>query len=359
VRNSKTKTEQLQIDLKSLLSKNNYQPGDRLPVVNDIQDRFNVSKVVVQSAVKKLKQEGYLTSIDRQGLFMAKRPPCLKKIVIAIGSDSESVHHNIFTDTILRLLKNANYTWQDYDIEIIESLIDCEDESFDHLRRNFVKGSCAGIILILPTEELKHNINLNSVEVPMAAICPKNGFQIPSVLTDGNVFWQKSYELLLGQGCEKIAIMHRNSTLQRTKHFLEEEIGLHIENHYFLGASIDCELATINLISLMFHPQNNLRPDALIIGDDNLENAILKGLIQNNVIPQKDVKIISHCNWPHYNNSPFPITYYGFETIDILNKAIDMISFQQKNPGQVPDNIRVSPVMEHQLKYSNYIEKIK
>ena len=62
-----TQSDLLASNLKTQIVHGDYQPGSRMPTFQEIESNFQVSRGVVQQAIAKLKQDGFVNSPSRRG----------------------------------------------------------------------------------------------------------------------------------------------------------------------------------------------------------------------------------------------------------------------------------------------------
>lgn len=63
--------------LEQLIETGVYRPGDRIPTEKELAERFGVSRAVVREAVACLKADGYVTTRQGAGAYVAPRPGLL------------------------------------------------------------------------------------------------------------------------------------------------------------------------------------------------------------------------------------------------------------------------------------------
>lgn len=61
--------------LRTEISSGAVGPGDRLPSVRDLASRFDIAGVTVQSALRVLRDEGYISSRSTRGYFVRDQLP--------------------------------------------------------------------------------------------------------------------------------------------------------------------------------------------------------------------------------------------------------------------------------------------
>ena len=80
--------------LRGEIKRGSLGPGDRLPSVRDLATRFEIAAVTVQSALRVLRDEGYITSRSTRGYFVRDELPA------AASTDEPSTEFTALRDQI-------------------------------------------------------------------------------------------------------------------------------------------------------------------------------------------------------------------------------------------------------------------
>lgn len=345
----KTKTNDLTQKLREFIAQEKYLPGDRLPTVSDLEKRFQVSRTVVQSSIGQLRQEGSIEAIDRQGLFVSERPPHLSKIILGFATPRDDKEWDQFLITFEETLAAFNHRWQGFEIDIRTGIKNVEGPIYTSIIQDVTAGRCAGLITVGMEKTILENQMLINSKVPKAAICPFSHHPaFSSVVTAGDIFWQRAFDCLQGKGAERIAVLDYPQALESTKnHFLKPEFRP--RESWILGAFPGCHYANTNLIKLLFDGHKNERPNGLIIGNDNLEVEVLRGLTEAGIMVGRDVHVVSQCNWPMLKSSPLPVIHLGYDVPALLDAAVNAIKWSNANAGKSAERFRVFPSFEEEF----------
>ncbi len=77
--------------LRSKILSNQFQPGEKLPTIEELGKQFGVSKITVRSALSHLQAEGLIVSNSGKGTFVSEKIPITKQFIITKGI-SDIVH---------------------------------------------------------------------------------------------------------------------------------------------------------------------------------------------------------------------------------------------------------------------------
>ena len=64
---------QLELQLRAAIEGGRYRPGDRLPTEGDLQRAYKVSRVTVRTALKRLEEDGLISTIRGSGTFVTNQ----------------------------------------------------------------------------------------------------------------------------------------------------------------------------------------------------------------------------------------------------------------------------------------------
>jgi hypothetical protein len=84
------------------------------------------------------------------------------------------------------------------------------------------------------------------------------------------------------------------------------------------------------------HANQSVRPDGLIIADDNFVEAASGGLIRAGVRVPEDVEVVAHCNFPWPTPSVLPVKRLGFSARQVLRECINSVDAQRRGEAIKP-----------------------
>jgi GntR family transcriptional regulator len=64
---------QLELQLRAAIESGKYRPGDRLPTESELQQAYQVSRVTVRTALKRLEEDGLISTVRGSGTFVSKQ----------------------------------------------------------------------------------------------------------------------------------------------------------------------------------------------------------------------------------------------------------------------------------------------
>lgn len=118
-----TKTEQVVGYLEDAIFSGRLRPGERMPSTRVLADQFKVSKQVVQSALKELKNNGKIDTYAGKGAFVAENRQAsdkLKTAVLVLDGTTDS--HTRLPQALLPLFHQRGYVTNLFDFKLDDSL---------------------------------------------------------------------------------------------------------------------------------------------------------------------------------------------------------------------------------------------
>ncbi len=86
-------SSQLVAELRALIDKGTFKPGDKIPSENELMTRYSVSRTVVREAISGLRADGLLETRQGVGAFVTRRPK--KRLDPFDPQDMQAVLHII------------------------------------------------------------------------------------------------------------------------------------------------------------------------------------------------------------------------------------------------------------------------
>jgi hypothetical protein len=114
---------------------------------------------------------------------------------------------------------------------------------------------------------------------------------------------------------------------------------------HLLSAPLAPAQAPRNITQLLMHLPDDRRPDVLVIADDHLVTEVTAGLLATNLPEAQLPLVIAYANYPQMQRALVPVTYLGFDSLQIIRACIDALDAQRR--GQAPaSRIQVPAIFE-------------
>jgi DNA-binding LacI/PurR family transcriptional regulator len=311
-----------------------------------MEKKYGASRGVLQLAVEQLKRTGFVTSMDRQGMFVSDTPPHLKRYAL-VFSDMHGYDMSRFeialTEEANRLNAIAgddrfivfNYMGNNLDLE--SAIKELEYEVANHL--------FAGVIFFSGTHLLADEKPFNDKSLGKVLVfVPQKHENIPIVNTDGIGMMIRAITYLKSKNRKRVAVLYMadaNTILQKEDF---EKIGLEYKPQWTLKVGRSHPKAVEYIIPLLMDYPPEERPDALFIADDNLVEYAVSSVISLGLQIGKDIDIVGHCNWPWPVPCMAPIERIGFNVQDLLKECLELIA-RQRDGEVLGETITVIPAL--------------
>lgn len=346
------KVEVIRELLRSHIISGRYLPGHRLPTFVEMEGEFDVGRAVIQQALGSLKREGFIRSVNRQGLYVVSNPPHLFQYGIVMAATPGEPGWN----QLMTALSNEAHRIEKSDpqthFRFYYNITDKEScNAVVAKLREDIKSQClAGLILTPKTFHLLDHPVLAQQPVPRVYLwAMENSGLAPRVGTDSKQLISRALHFLKEQGRQRIAIVHMADTTTDINHkalYAEAGLDFHLPWIQRIGRSHP-EFAQ-DVTSLLMDYRFENRPDGLIIADDNLVDPVSRGLVTTGIKVGQELEIVAHCNWPWPAQSVLPMTRIGFNIGEILDSAMAAIALQRQD--QIPPTSqRVRALFEHEV----------
>lgn len=333
-----TQSDLLASSLKAQIVDGEFCPGGRMPTFQEIESNFQVSRGVVQQAIARLKQDGFVNTQSRRGgSYVVDHPPHLKRYAIVMPVNRHSEYWPIFNEALLKETHCIEQKNEGHQFELFLGILDVKDGPAvcQSLKEEIESHRLAGLILAPGTFELVDE--LTDLDVPKVYIDSHISQNLlPSVVNDVQSFIDRSLKWFHDHGRKKIAVVHMSDTHDSLCPADFENMGLQYypQWHQTVGR---CAPETVKrLIPLLMDYEPDKRPDGLLIADDNLVEYAASAVISMGLRVGEDLDIVAHCNWPWTTPNIIPMQRIGFHAGQMLEKCIEQIDNQRANKSISP-----------------------
>jgi DNA-binding LacI/PurR family transcriptional regulator/biotin operon repressor len=325
-------------------------PESRLASYQELEQEFAVSRAVVREAITQLKREGFVQSVDRQGLYVSDWPPHLSRFGMVFADNPSSPEWPRFFTALQQEaaalhrqsegISFAHY----YDIRRGPGT-----DSYERLQADVESHRLAGLMLLPPAHGLDRAEPFSSPAIPKVYICgePEEG-RVPSVTTCHVQMCERMLRWLHERGRKRVAVVTMWGYHVELHDFLRPR-GVPYRPHWFQTVGRDNQADVREVVALLMDYPPEQRPDGLMILDDNLTEHAVGGLLQSGLRVGQDIDVIAHCNWPWPVASPVPIQRIGFHAGHLVSLAVRAIQLARSNQPLAVQQVKDSPLFESEL----------
>lgn len=336
--------------LRNQILSGRYPRGGQLPTFDALVEEFGISRATMQLTIRQLKEEGFVRSVHRSGLFVTEHPPHLHRYGMVFSSAPGEKGWNRFMAALLAeapVIVRSRAAAQLVPFENIHE--EQDSESLHRLLEDAAIHRLAGLIITSGTAFLLQRPEVVQSGIPCVAINygQRQAFGAPVINTDEPLFYRKALDWLAGRGRKRVAVLAMRQSVGVTIQDCQQA-GLATRAHWLCPIGSEFGGQTKTVMQLLLDYPANERPDALILATDHLVEEALAAVHASGVVIGNDIDVVAHCNWPWAVESPLPIARLGFHSHDFLNSALDLIS--QIRRGETPPQITLIPALfEHEL----------
>jgi DNA-binding LacI/PurR family transcriptional regulator len=347
-----SKTREVHAELRGRIVDGRYRPGERLPTFDEMEQEFDVSRMVLQQAVGRLRMDGFVRTFHRKGLFVADAPPHLCRVALLFADSSESGGWSRMNTAMVNETKRLEREHPDWQFGVFEGMVGgrSSEDRLAELEAEVRAHRVAGVVFAPKTFELALRPSLADPAVPKAYVCAPEALVSPPIVgVDSASLYRRALARLVEKGRRRIAILHMADTTKDIDHAaLFADFGLALHRPWLQWVGRSHPQFAEQLVPLLLDYPPEQRPDALIIADDNLIEHAAAGIVATGLRVGVDLDVIAHCNWPWPLPSVLPLERIGFDATDILRRAIECI-VSQRHGEDWPRLQKVPPLFEWEV----------
>lgn len=332
------KTDVVLRSLRGRIVSGAYAPGMRLPTFDELESDFGVSRAVLQAAVGRLQRDGFLRTVNRQGIFVVDAPPHLARYGLVFADHPNTPGWSRFCTALASEAHRAETEKPGRHVVVYHGVQESEAgrESLRRLRHDVEAERLAGLILNAGTHPLRLQPPFNRSDLPKAFMLAAFDAPFePKVETHRDQLYLRALQELATRGRRRIAVIDMADLLYRLEHdVFFHQVGLPLHRPWLQKVGRSQPEVVRGLIPLLMDYPPEQRPDGLIIADDNLVEHACAGLLDAGMRVGVDLDVVAHCNWPWPVPSVLPLLRIGFDARDMLRRALACIDDQRA--GRTP-----------------------
>lgn len=327
-----------------------YRPGAQLPTFDDLVDEFGISRATMQLAIRQLKDEGFVRSVHRSGLFVSETPPHLHRFGLVFSHSPGAKEWNRFMAALLAESPVVLRQREGMQIVPFQDIhVETTAESMTRLKEDIITHRLAGVILTEETWFLAESAELLQSKLPCVALNRHETLArgMPVVNTNETMFFDKALAWLAQRGRKRVAVLAMRQFVGLTTDDCQKA-GLKTRPHWICPIGSQFSGQTRSVVQLLLDYPPEQRPDCIILATDHLVEEALATIHEAGVVIGRDIDVVAHCNWPWPVESPLPIARLGFHSHDFITVALDVISKIRR--GESPPLRTLIPALfEHEL----------
>jgi DNA-binding LacI/PurR family transcriptional regulator len=290
-----------------------------------LKQRFGVSVTTVQAAHDELVRGGFVVTRGILGTFVVEHPPHLHHYALVLF---QQLGHCVRFLTTLAIEAAAIGSGPAPRITVFHGVSpDPENEPHQALLAAARSQRLAGMILVVEPWSLRDSPLLAMPNLPRVVIAPRPLPDWDTVALDEDSFLTKALDHFRARGRKRLAVIagHEQYRLGDELVAPAAKRGLAMRPYWVQRLAATHPEHARECAHLMFNANQDERPDALMIRDDNLVEHTILGLLDAGIRVPQDLEIVAHCNFPPPTPSVVPLTRLGFDTRRILTTAMSTL----------------------------------
>lgn len=326
--NTKSRYQQIADEMRSQIIRGQSGPGEKLPTFDELVECFDTSRSIVQMAVGQLRDQGFVRSDGRRGMFVEDHPPHLYRYGILFPGHPGDAHWSRFNSALTQeatrlAAQTPGYRFECYFDLHKNALNNGIDRLLDDVRQETLAG-----LMVMPfcDQAVNHPIIKQSGIPVLHFFGSIESGRLPSLTTDHNDYLTKIVlPKLKANGANRIASVSMAEHPTAGLMSMIQSAGLQTRKSWIQYVSRDYPETIRRIIWLLYELPVDQRPDGLLILDDNLIEHVMLGLNDCDLSVGKDVHVFAQYNWPSDSPSMLPIHRFGVHTGQFLIKACRVI----------------------------------
>lgn len=328
-----------------------WEKGRKIPPRSALEKQFKVSSVTIQRTLTPLIKDGFLRVVPNRGTFVNEELPHILNFALVLPELFSGDSKNLY----FRTLKTESQKLQK---ELGIKIIPYDDVLSPRLTTNAIKlikdiraERLAGIIFSTSVHLLKNSPILHEKDIPRVIIASTISPGMPSVKFNSLSFADLALDYMLSKGRKRIALISTSGQLDSFLEYFRKAIKkreMTFLDQWHQYTQLSAPEAAENIVHLLMGKFNSERPDGIIVSDDNLINAVCKGLKKAGTKVPKECEVVSLCNFPRSADFDIPVKFMGVDTRKLLKTAVDIL--QAKRDGKnVPEQTVIKACHEEDI----------
>ena len=335
--------------LKHSILTGELSPGTRLPTLEQLNLEFNASKATFQHVINRLKKQGFIRSVERQGMFVADHLPCETHFGLVFDRKTNAFLKKIEEQADF-LNQEGRWQFSVFRNEYSPALL---ERNWNTLRERLQERTLAGLFFFFnPVDEEILQLIREFSEVPMLMYDYYPDHETLLVLKmEPESCAEKSLSLFLERGITRLAVICKpDQPLTTSFRNAARKKGIEIPDRWCLPAPEYSSEGARNIVMLLLSLPPEQRPRGLYLTDDNLLNAVQAGIVESGVRVPQDLTVVCHTNFPDPPETVIPVPKVGFDNRELLRRSIEAVR-EFRRTGRVRHNVI-------QGKYETEIESV-
>ncbi|MFP4029487.1 MAG: GntR family transcriptional regulator [Candidatus Brocadiia bacterium] len=337
-------------ELRRRIADGEYAPGEQLPRRTELLEEFDVSNTTLQATFDRLVEEGFVRTAGKAGTFVEDSPPNLSRYAIVFPFSRDQLRQGQgWLSVLMSLLPDVEKAGSVKIVPYFEVTEPAGDE-WNRLRSDCAAHRLAGVLFASSPQGLALQILFDHPDMPVATLTEPVRDQVPGITMDGDSYLARAVKLLQEADRDRVAVLTgTNDELRQKLRQQLDQTGMTTRDYWFVRINTSTPETAYDVAHLLMHEGQSIRPDGLIIADDTLVEPACAGLIAAGIRRPDQMSVVAHCNFPETPQVPIPVRFLGYDNVEMLKRAVDVLERQRKGE-EVPLRTVVPPRSGKEIK---------
>ncbi len=336
------------------------QPGERLPTQSQMVARHRTTPVTVHKAMTRLASQGFIELRSRVGAFVSPFPPCSNRFALVMVSDVDDWSRQFQFDKVLaRAASKLNITSRagtdETAVRTIEvySRVHGVHESEEDLRRlcfDVENRRLAGLIITnrFAIEEPALRPLIGRKGLPVVGLLSRPAPRGVSLIhLDRQAFFTMALIRLRELGCRRVGIVAIDAAAEGEWQMFQRqagEVGLQTQPYWRIDVHNRYPQMSVPAIHMLSRLPESDRPDALVITDDSLVEAVTNAMVSTGAV--EFMRVVAHANFPLVTPCAVSAHRLGFDSTQVLATCVDRLDVLRLGASEPEETITIDPRWE-------------
>ena len=337
-------------DLRASIVRGELPPGAQLPTRRELMVRYSVSLETVQRALDQLTHDEFVSATRRRGTFVVDRPPHLSRYALVFRHHPERDAH-LWTRFYSALWKEAGRLGRTGDCSFETFLGVSEGQpSLTLLEREIEAQRLAGVIFADGIYGMEQTSIIRRDDVPRVSVGRVEASNCVAFELDEQELLRRAIGFFAGRGRKQLAVVshyHPDWTRHMGIEAMAAAEGMELLPFHVVTCVLEQTGAASALTKLLWN--GRVRPDALLVTDDNLVEPVTSALEEMGVRVGEELDVVGHANFPYPTKARVPTRRLGYDVTAMLGCALDSINARRAGQPFEPSH-RFHAVWEDELR---------
>lgn len=322
------KRRQLITELRQQIVEGRYRPTHTLPTQEELARTFRVSKPTVQQAIRRLAQDGFVVTRGRNGTSVAAHPPHLCHYGLVFFQQESVLDISQFLFAIRREAETLSRTGP-RQFRIYYGVEPRPDNAeYARLMGDVEANRIAGLVFPWMPSGWRDTSIIQNPEIPRVTFASDPSPNYMCLSMDMQSFADQGLDALRSQGRRRVAALIISEAGEVTAsmiHDAAKKRGMTCPTEWIQAVDPNFSHWAATQTRLLMRGPAALRPDGLLITDDNLTEHATAGLLAAGLRVPEEISVVTYCNAPWPTRSLVTARRLGFDVRDILRTSMEMI----------------------------------